>query len=129
MNSLIIDLIIRIKNGYMAKKETVQVPFSKFAEAVLNKLQALKFIKSFDIEEDDKVKKILVTLLYDEGVPSVTQIEVVSRPGQRNYVSYRELKPVLSGMGYSILSTSKGIMTNKEARKNKLGGELLFKIW
>lgn len=129
MNSLIIDLIIRIKNGYMAKKETVQVPFSKFAETVLNKLQALKFIKIFDIEEDDKVKKILVTLLYDEGVPSVTQIEVVSRPGQRNYVSYRELKPVLSGMGYSILSTSKGIMTNKEARKNKLGGELLFKIW
>lgn len=129
MNSLIIDLIIRIKNGYMAKKETVQVPFSKFAETVLNKLQALKFIKIFDIEEDDKVKKILVTLLYDEGVPSITQIEVVSRPGQRNYVSYRELKPVLSGMGYSILSTSKGIMTNKEARKNKLGGELLFKIW
>ncbi len=128
MGSSIVDLIIRIKNGCLAKKDEVEVPYSKFGETVLKKLETLRFIKGFKTEGDN-IKKIIVALSYDEGISAITEIEVVSKPGQRNYVSYRELKPVLSGMGYSILSTSKGIMTNKEARKNKLGGELLFRIW
>jgi len=128
MGSSIVDLIIRIKNGYMAKKETVEVIFSKLAETILKKLVNLKYIKGYKVEGDMK-KKIIVTLSYNEEVSVVTGIEIVSRPGQRVYVSYKELRPVLSGMGYSILSTPKGIMTNIEARKNKLGGELLFKIW
>lgn len=112
----------------MAKKETVEVIFSKLAETILKKLVNLKYIKGYKVEGDMK-KKIIVTLSYNEEVSVVTGIEIVSRPGQRVYVSYKELRPVLSGMGYSILSTPKGIMTNIEARKNKLGGELLFKIW
>jgi len=112
----------------MAKKETVEVIFSKLAETILKKLVSFKYIKGYKVEGDEK-KKIIVTLAYDQEVPAVTNIEVVSKPGRRVYVSYKELRPILSGMGYSILSTPKGIMTNIEARKNKLGGELLFKIW
>src|SRR3989338_197893 len=101
MNNTVIDLIIRVKNGYLSRKETIHVLFSKTNEEVLQKLKTLGFIKSFKKVERD----IIVELLYKEN------------------------KPVLGGLGYSLLSTSKGIMTNKEARKQKTGGELLFELW
>jgi small subunit ribosomal protein S8 len=128
MTNPAIDLIIRIKNGYMAKKEVIESPHSKMREEILKKLLALKFIKKFNINEN-KFKKIDIGLLYSGNVPAMTDVRIYSRPGGRHYVSYRDLKPVLSGYGFSFLSTSKGIVTNKEAIKEKLGGELLFSIW
>lgn len=125
MNNTVIDLIIRVKNGYLSRKETIHVLFSKTNEEVLKKLKTLGFIKSFKKEE----RNIIVELLYREKMPSFTDVKIFSKPGRRYYVSYKELKSVLGGLGYSLLSTSKGIMTNKEARKQKTGGELLFELW
>ncbi len=129
VNSAIIDLIIRLKNGYLAKREVISSPYSTFREKVLVVLKNLKFIKDFSIEGDKPKKKIFIYLLYKDGVPAMTNVKIFSKPGQRIYVSYKKMKPVMGGLGYSILSTSKGILTNYEAKKNKVGGELLFNIW
>lgn len=128
MNNSIIDLIIRIKNGYLAKKEVIHSPYSVFKINILKKLLQLKFIKNFKVEED-KNKLISIELNYNNGIANFTDVKIFSKPGRRYYVSYRDLKPVLSGYGFSIISTSKGIKTDKEAKKEKLGGELLFNIW
>lgn len=127
-NNPIIDLIIRIKNGYLAKKEIIESPYSIFREEVLKKLVKLAYIDDYSIE-GDKVKKIEIKLLFNEGVPALTDIKILSKPGKRWYMSFKDLKPVLNGLGYTILSTPRGILTNYEARKQKLGGELLFEIW
>ena len=128
MENSIIDLVIRIKNGYMAKKEIIESPHSKYKEAILKKLMNLKFIESYSVK--GKIKKnIIINLSYEEGNPAITDVKIFSKPGMRLYISYKNLKPVLSGFGYSVLSTSKGIMTNREAKKAKLGGELLFSFW
>ncbi len=128
MENSIIDLIIRIKNGYMAKKETIESPYSKYREAVLKKLVSLKFIKGYEVKGEIK-KNITIDLAYEEDKPAISDVKIYSKPGMRFYISYKNLKPVLSGFGYSILSTSKGIMTGREAKKAKLGGELLFSFW
>jgi len=128
MENSVIDLIIRIKNGYLARKETIESPCSKYREAVLKKLVNLKSIKGYEVKGTVK-KSITIDLAYEEGKPAISDVRIYSKPGMRLYISYKNLKPVLSGFGYSILSTSKGIMTNKEAKKAKLGGELLFSFW
>lgn len=128
MDNSVIDLIIRIKNGYMAKNDLVVTPFSNFKEEVLKKLVALKFIHSYSVTGENK-KNLEIKLLYLEGVAALTDVKSYSTPGQRQYVTYKSLKPVMSGFGYSIISTSKGILTNIEARKEKIGGEWLFNIW
>ncbi len=124
----IIDLIIRIKNGYSAKRETVESPHSKYREAVLKKLVALGYVKEYQVEGEG-IKNLKISLSYDSGSPAVTGIKVGSRPGRRWYSRSKNLKSILGGMGYSILSTPEGIMTNKEANKKNIGGELLFQIW
>lgn len=130
MENSVVDLIIRIKNGYLAGKEQISCNYSKFKEAVLKKLKELKYIKDYKVEEKEKNKKnITVDLLYIEKTPVLTDVKIFSKPGRRYYVSYKELKPVMNGYGSSIISTSKGILTDKEAIKYKIGGELLFNIW
>jgi small subunit ribosomal protein S8 len=121
------DLIIRIKNGYLSKKDTILCYRSNFNLNILKKLKELNFIKDFKESEDKKT--VLVELLYRDGKPALTDVRIQSRPGKRIYRSYKELKPVLSGLGFSIISTPKGILNNKEARKLKVGGEVLFDIW
>jgi small subunit ribosomal protein S8 len=128
MENSIIDLIIRVKNGYMASKEVIESPYSKFKEEILKKLLTLKFIKKYQVD-GDKIKKITIYLLYEKGQSALTDIKIYSKPGRRLYVSYKDLKSVLSGYGYSILSTPQGILTNKEAKVKKVGGELLFSLW
>lgn len=123
------DLLVRIKNGYMARRMSIEAPYSTFGAAVLDKLKALGYIDSYEVL-GSAVKTMRVDLSYDDHMnPKFTDIQLVSKPGRRIYVAARELKPVMSGFGYSILSTPKGIMTNIEARREKTGGELLFKIW
>jgi len=127
MGQNFIDLIIRIKNGYLAKKEVVIGQKSNFNLNILKKIKELNFIKDYQISEDGK--NILVYLLYNDDQPALTDVKIYSKPGKRIYYSYKELKPVLSGLGFSIISTPKGILTNIEAKKLKVGGELLFDIW
>lgn len=112
----------------MAQRETVDSPYSKFKEEVTKKLVSLKFLKDYTVE-GETIKTLKITLEYQDKIPGFTNVKIFSKPGRRYYVSYKELKPVLSGMGHAILSTPKGIKTGKEAKKEKLGGELLFAVW
>lgn len=127
MNNGIIDLIIRIKNGYQARRETITTPSSRFKREVLKKLHELGYIESY--EQLDDINYLTVHLKYEQGSPALTGVKLHSKPGRRWYVAAHDLKPVLSGIGYSFVSTSKGVLTNREARKEKVGGELLFDIW
>ncbi|MCS6956349.1 MAG: 30S ribosomal protein S8 [Patescibacteria group bacterium] len=130
MENSVIDLIIRIKNSYLSGKEEAVSYYSKFKEEVLKKLKDLKYIKDYRIEENSKkIKKIIIELLYIDKNPALTGVKIFSKPGRRYYVSYKDLKPVINGYGCSIISTPKGIITDKEARSKKIGGELLFNIW
>ncbi|MFZ8847595.1 MAG: 30S ribosomal protein S8 [Candidatus Hydrothermia bacterium] len=121
------DMLIRIKNGQMRRKEFVEIyPKSKM------KLEILKILKKEGFIEDyeEKEKSIIVKLRYfPDGKPLITDVKRISKPSRRVYVSYKELKPVMNGIGIAILSTSKGILTDKEARKLKVGGELLLEVW
>lgn len=98
-------------------------------EEVLKKLAALKFIASYKIEKDDMFKKLIIELNYQDGTPAVTDVKIYSKPGRRWYVPVKKIKGVFGGLGAAILSTPKGILTNKEAVKEKTGGELLFEVW
>ena len=124
----VIDLIIRIKNGYMARREFVTVPFSKYKEAVLSKLKLLGYVSDYSIEGDIK-KVITIELNYESGIPAMTDVKIFSTPGRRWYTPYKEVRSVKGGMGHAIISSSKGILTDKEARKSQIGGELLFYVW
>src|SRR4051812_37509279 len=126
--SAITDLIIRVKNGYMAGKESIESPYSKYREQLIKKLVALKYVKDYSVTGDIK-KTMTIDLAYEDGVPALTQVKIFSTPGRRWYVSSKKMKPVLGGMGYSLLSTPQGILTNIEAKKKNIGGELLFNIW
>ncbi len=124
------DLLIRIKNGYMAEKEHITAPYSKMRESVLKKLKQLGFIKDFEVKTvRDKIKKITVYLKYDEGKPALTDVKLYSKPGRRWYIKRKNINLVKGETGYLIISTSKGLMTNYEAREANLGGELLFEIY
>jgi len=122
------DFIIRIKNGYMAKRDYVEVTYSKMNETLLAKLKALQYIVSYEVIGDVK-KKIMIKLRYEDGVPALTDVKIFSTPGRRWYTTYKDVKPVLGGMGTALVSTSKGAMTVAEVKKHKIGGELLFEIW
>jgi len=124
----IIDTIVRIKNGYMASRQTVEVPYSHFREEILKKLKKHRFIAEYAVEGDIK-KNVIVTLIYKQKIPAFTDLKIYSKPGTRHYIKANEIRPVLGGYGYSFLTTPKGVMTHVEAKKAKLGGELLFAIW
>lgn len=121
------DLLIQIKNGYLAKKPVISIPYFKLGEDLAGVLSKRGYIG--EVKSDLKSKKIIVTLLYKKKRPALTGIKRVSKPGLRIYVSWNKIPKVLGGFGFSILSTSKGLMTNKEAKKSKIGGELLCQIW
>ena len=129
MNNSIIDLLIRIKNGYLARKENVTSPHSMFKESIVKKLESLGYVKSYSITKQGVKKEIKMVLVYEEGVPLFTQVKIFSRPGRRWYVTKKEMKPVLGGLGYAIVSTPQGILTSIEAKQKQVGGELLFEIW
>lgn len=112
----------------MSKKEVIYSPYSKFRHEVLKKLKDLGYVEDFKVSEGE-IKNIEIKLSYKKNETIFTDVKIFSKPGRRFYVSYKDLKPVMSGYGYSILSTPAGILTNKEARMKKMGGELLFQIW
>jgi len=109
----------------MTRNENVEVLFSRFNEEVLKKLLQLGYIKKFETKE----RKIMVDLAYKDKNPALTQVQLYSKPGRRYYVTYKNLKSIMGGLGCSLISTSKGVLSNKEARDQKVGGELLFSIW
>jgi small subunit ribosomal protein S8 len=126
MTDPIADLLTRIRNAEMANHLKVSIPHSKEKESILNVLKKYKYISDYKIEEK-KFKNIIVDL--EEDKKSKTFYKRISTPGQRMYIKSTDIKPIKSGLGISIISTSKGIMSNIEAKKSKLGGELLCEIW
>lgn len=127
----IADMITIINNAQaVGKKQIVVFPYSNFKFEILELLKREGFIE--DVQKKGRVagKKIVVDLKYDEdGKPAIAKIRKISKQGQRIYAPVSRLKPVKSGYGVSIVSTSKGLMTNKQAKKQKVGGEVVFELW
>jgi len=126
----IADTLTIIRNGLMVKKESVKTPCLKVVVGIGEVLKKEGWIKDFAVKEKNNKSFIIFTLKYSEdGSPAISQIKKVSKPGKRVYVSYREIPKVRSGYGTAILSTPKGILTGKQAKQEKAGGELLCVVY
>lgn len=125
----ITDMFNRIMNAQAVKKETVDIPFSQIKQDIAAVLKRGGFIKDFDKKGRGAQKHLEVELLYKNDLMSFKGFKRISSPGQRIYKSYKEIFPVRNGYGINIVSTSHGIMSGDEARKKKVGGEMLAKVW
>ena len=127
----IADMLTRIRNANTAKHDTVDVPASKMKVAIADILVKEGYIKKYDIEEIGGFKTIRITLKYgkDKNEKIITGLKRISKPGLRVYANAAELPRVLGGLGIAIISTNKGVITDKEARKLNVGGEVLAFIW
>ena len=126
----IADLLTRIRNANSAKHDTVQIPASNMKKAICQILLDEGYIKNFSVEEDGKQGIITVTLKYLEGkTPVIQGLRRVSKPGLRISSNVEDMPKVMKGLGIAIISTSKGVMTDREARKQHVGGEVLAFIW
>ena len=126
----IADLLTRIRNASSAKHETVDIPASNMKKAIMQILVDEGYVKSCTVIEDGKQGMIRATLKYGEGkTPVITGLRRVSKPGLRIYSSVEDMPKVLKGLGIAIVSTSKGVMTDRQARKENVGGEILAFIW
>ena len=131
MTDPIADMLTRIRNALTAKHETVEIPASKIKVAIADILVREGYVKSYEIVEGEVQNTILVTLKYapNKNQKVLTGLKRVSTPGLRVYANVDNLPRVLNGMGIAILSTSKGILTDKEAKAQHVGGEVLAYIW
>ncbi|MDE7326423.1 MAG: 30S ribosomal protein S8 [Lachnospiraceae bacterium] len=127
----IADMLTRIRNANTAKHDTVDVPASKMKISIAEILLKEGYIKSFEIEEVGGFKNIHITLKYgkDKNTKIITGLKRISKPGLRVYAGKEDLPKVLGGLGTAIISTNKGVLTDKEARKENVGGEVLAFIW
>ncbi len=126
----IADMLTCIRNAIRAKHRRVDVPASNVKAAIAEALVREHFVQSYKKIEDDKQGVLRIYLKYDiEEIPVITDLQRVSRPGRRVYVGKEEVPRVMGGMGSAILSTTRGILTDKEARVAGLGGEVLAKVW
>ena len=126
----IADMLTRIRNANSAKHKTVDVPASKMKTAIAEILFREGYIKSFEVISNENQGIIRITLKYDEkGAKVIDGLRRISKPGLRVYASKDELPRVLNGLGIALISTSKGIKTDKEARQEGLGGEVLAYVW
>lgn len=131
MTDPIADMLTRIRNALTAKHDTVTVPASKVKVAIADILVREGYVKGYEIVENAVQNDILITLKYSpiKGQKVVTALERVSKPGLRVYAGVDDIPKVLNGMGIAILSTSKGILTDKEAKAQHVGGEVLAYVW
>lgn len=124
----IADLIVKIKNAQKVGRETVETPYSNIKFELLKILERENFVGKIERKGSKPKEKILVNLKYEQGVPAIHDLKRVSKPGQRVYAGAQKIRPVRQGYGLAVISTSRGLMTNKEAKKEKLGGEILFEV-
>ncbi len=129
MSDPIADMLTRIRNAQVAKHETVMVPASNIKKAIAKILLQEGYINGVDFINDGPQGSIKVTLKYNGKQPVIAGLQRISKPGLRVYAQSEELPKVLGGLGIAIISTSKGLMTDKEARAAKIGGEVLCYIW
>ena len=131
MSDPIADMLTRIRNANTAKHDTVDIPASKMKISIAKILLDEGYIKKYDIIDDGNFKTIRVTLKYgaDKNEKIITGLKRISKPGLRVYASSNELPRVLGGLGVAIISTNSGVITDKEARKLNVGGEVLAFVW
>ncbi len=130
-NDPIADMLTRIRNANTAKHDTVDVPASKMKIAIANILVDEGYIEKYDLVEDGSFKTIRITLKYgkDKNEKIISGLKRISKPGLRVYASKDEMPKVLGGLGVAIISTNKGVITDKEARAQGVGGEVLAFVW
>ena len=130
MTDPIADMLTRIRNALVAKHDAVEVPASNMKKEIARLLLQEGYITSYDVVEEGVQGKIVITLKYGpNGEKVISGLKRISKPGLRIYAGCDELPKVLGGLGIAIISTSKGVMTDKEARKNNHGGEVLAYVW
>lgn len=125
----IADMLTRIRNANQQKHETVSIPYSNLKNDLANILKNEGFVTDFVVNEEGNHKNIVITLKYKGNERVITGLKRVSKPGLRQYAKVNEIPKVLNGLGIVVLSTSQGLMTDKEARAKNVGGEVLAYIW
>jgi len=121
------NMIAIIKNGYLAKKQAINIPYSRLNEEIAKKILEAGFLEAVEVGEKDR--KLKISLGYQDSKPLIRGIERISKPSLRFYTSTKKIPRILGGRGEVIISTPKGVLTGREAKKAKLGGELLLKVW
>ena len=131
MSDPLADMLTRIRNAGRAKLKSVDIPGSRIKTDVAKVLKDQGYIKNYKFIKDDKQGVVRVYLKYvdEKNTHAIYGIQRVSKPSIRNYVRWKDIRPVLNGLGIAILSTSKGIMTDKQAKKENIGGEILCNVW
>lgn len=125
MNDTIADMLTRIRNAQAARHQSVSLPYSKIKEGIARILSEAGFVSEVKVEKNGAFQQLVIEL----GGGRITALERVSKPGRRVYTASNQIPLVLGGRGIVVLSTSKGLMTGREARKQGLGGELICKVW
>ncbi len=123
------DFLIRLKNASRAENDSFSAPSSKMKIELARILKEEGYIWNYEVDTSGKFPQIKVTTKFVDGVPALTDLKRVSRPGRRHYVGAGEVPRVLNGLGIAILSTSQGIMTGSQAKRQNVGGELLANVW
>ena len=130
MTDPIADYCTRIRNGYSSKKRWIDIPSSELKKRISLVLKEEGYIDNFVfVNKESKKEYIRIFLRYDNDIPAITTIEKISKPGKRVYVSVGDIPRVLNGLGISVISSSRGVVSNKVARELKVGGELLCNVW
>jgi len=129
MTDPIADMLTRIRNGNSAKHKTVEIPASNMKKNLAQILLDEGYIQGYNVTEDDKQGVITVDLKYVQEQRVISGIKRISKPGRRVYVKSNEVPKVLNGLGIAVISTSKGIMTDKQARNEAVGGEVICYVW
>ncbi|HXF62037.1 MAG TPA: 30S ribosomal protein S8 [Caldilineaceae bacterium] len=130
VNDPIADMLTRIRNACMVQHKQVVVPSSKLKVSIAKILQEEGFIEGFTVTDEKPQPNLVIRLKYTgRGEPVITGLERVSKPGKRVYTGHQEIPWVRAGLGISILSTPKGLMTGRQAKRNRLGGELICNVW
>ncbi len=129
MTDPIADLFTRMRNACLAKHRTVDVPASRMKERILSLLEHEGFISGFQAVEGAAKPAVRIMLRYYRHESVIQHVQRVSTPGLRRYVKAKDIKPVRGGLGIAIISTSRGLMTDREARKKSLGGEVVARLW
>ncbi len=130
MTDPIADLLTRMRNAFLAKHDRLDVPHSKLKQNLCGLLKNEGFIEDFEVVEAPPQNILRIYLRYSsEGVPAARLLKRVSKPGRRVYRGADDIKPVLNGLGVAIVSTSKGLLTDAEARAQRVGGEILCELW
>ena len=123
------DMLARIKNSQLRNHKKVEMPSSNFKMKIADVLKNEGYINGFNVDKNDNKQVLIIDLKYNSGSPVISVIERISKPGRRVFSSAESLPKINNGLGVAILSTSKGVMTDIDARKQKLGGEIICKVF